>query len=115
MDILLDSNGDLKLSGSGDIILANSVSQKIKIRIRWFLGEWRWNREVGLPYFENLFQKRPDTPYFENLVKNELLAVDEVTDAVVTITSDPVTRKARIQFTAYTEMEAIREEVVILG
>ena len=33
MDILLDGNGDLAFKGT-DIILANSVRQKIKIRLR---------------------------------------------------------------------------------
>lgn len=35
MDILLDSNGDLAFKGT-DIVLANSVRQKIKIRLKWF-------------------------------------------------------------------------------
>ena len=40
MDILLDGNGDLAFKGT-DIILANSVRQKIKIRLKWFFQEWR--------------------------------------------------------------------------
>ena len=40
MDISLDSNGDLAFKGT-DIVLANSVRQKIKIRLKWFFQEWR--------------------------------------------------------------------------
>lgn len=53
MDILLDGNGDLAFKGT-DIILANSVRQKIKIRLKWFFQEWRWDDEAGVPYFEYL-------------------------------------------------------------
>ena len=41
LDILLDTGGDYKISDTGDIILTQSVPQAIKIRLKWFLGEWR--------------------------------------------------------------------------
>ena len=47
VDILLDSNGDLAFKGT-DIVLANSVRQKIKIRLKWFFQEWRWDDEAGV-------------------------------------------------------------------
>ena len=50
MDILLSADGDLFLSEKGDISLTESVAQKIKIRLKWWLGEWRWDEEEGLPY-----------------------------------------------------------------
>ena len=45
MDILLKSNGDLYVSPEGDIALENSVAQKIKIKLKWFEGEWKWDQE----------------------------------------------------------------------
>ena len=50
MDILLSADGDLYLTETGDISLVESVAQKIKIRLRWWLGEWRWDEEEGMPY-----------------------------------------------------------------
>ena len=50
MDILLDPSGDLFVGKNGDIALGESVAQKIKIRLKWFAAEWRWNRDEGLPY-----------------------------------------------------------------
>lgn len=38
-DILLDSNGDLVISDLGDIIIAQSVAQRINIKIKWLAGE----------------------------------------------------------------------------
>ena len=49
MDILLSADGDLYLTETGDISLVESVAQKIKIRLRWWLGEWRWDEEEGMP------------------------------------------------------------------
>jgi len=116
MDILLNSDGDIKLDGRGDIILANSIVQAIQIRLQWFLGEWRWNKEYGLPYFEKLFQKKPNRAYFEGLVKQEILSVEGIVDATVSITQDATTREGLIKFVAYTaDGETIKKEVMIRG
>ena len=51
LDILLDTGGDYKISDTGDIILTQSVRQAIKIRLKWFLGEWRLGPLLGLDYW----------------------------------------------------------------
>lgn len=114
MDILLDHNGDLFLDHKGDIRLENSVSQKIRIRILWFAAEWRWDEELGMPYFEELLVKNPDAEYFEGLLREEIFNVDEVVQVKeVTILYDSQTREAVIQYVALTDLETIREEVRI--
>ena len=112
MDILLDKSGDLYVSPQGDIALTESVVQKIRIRLRWFAGEWRWNREEGLPYFEHLFRKNPDTNSMEAAVRARIFEVPEVTSVRdVSVTFDSRTRAGKIRFTALTDQETIREEV----
>lgn len=114
MDILLDNSGDLLLDQGGDIRLENSVRQKIRIRILWFAAEWRWDEDLGLPYFEELLVKNPDTDYFEGLLREEIFNVDEVVQVKeVTILYDSQTREAAIQYVALTDLETIREEVKI--
>lgn len=116
MDILLDNYGDLYLNESADIVVENSVAQKIMIRLRWFLSEWRWDKDVGLPYFEELMIKNPNISYFEGLIRAEIFNVTEVTKVEsVKISVVPETRKAIIKFVAYTDTETIREEVKIYG
>lgn len=116
MDILLDSNGDLYVSKIGDIALENSVAQKIRIRLLWFLGEWRWDPEEGLPYFEKMLIKNPDIDYFEGLIREVIFNVEEVTEVKdVEIISDDKTRNASIRYVAKTDFETIKEEVVING
>ena len=70
-DILLTPGGDLRFA-NGDIVVGDSVAQKIYIRLKWFEGEWRWNREEGLPYFERLFRKNPETDLTEALVRAKI-------------------------------------------
>lgn len=112
MDILLSADGDIFLTEKGDISLANSVAQKIKIRLRWWLGEWRWDEEEGLPYKDELFIKNPDTDGFEMLVREKIFEVDEVTEVKdVAVVYDSKTRIGKITFTALIDDETIREEV----
>ena len=39
-DLKLTPAGDLALAPEGDVIITNSIAQAIRIRLRWFLGEW---------------------------------------------------------------------------
>lgn len=113
-DIMLDLNGDLHISPEGDIALVDSVAQKIRIKLRMFENEWRWNRNEGLPYFEYLFQKNPDTDYLEAAVRARIFEIPEITDVRdVRVTLDSGTRSGTIRFTALTDNETIKEEVKI--
>ncbi len=116
MDILLDKEGDMIITEQGDILLEGSVAQKINTRLRWFEGEWRWDVEEGLPYFEDLFIKNPDTDAFESRIREKIFEVEEVTEVKdVRIVRHPETRGASIFYTALTDHETIREEVRIDG
>ena len=114
MDILL-KNGDLYFK-NGDIVLENSVRQKINIRLKWFFQEWRWDDEVGLPYFEYLLVKNPDINQIRELIEDEIFNVEEVTEVNdVTVSIDKLSRKAVISYEAVTDEETYREEVTIYG
>lgn len=116
MDILLSADGDLFLTDKGDISLVNSVAQKIKIRLKWWLGEWRWDKEEGLPYKDELFIKNPNTDSFEMLVREKIFEVTEVTEVKnVSVSYDRKTRTGKISFRALTDTETITEEVAIDG
>ena len=114
MDILL-KNGDLCFR-NGDIVLKNSVRQKINIRLKWFVQEWRWNDEVGLPYFEHIFTKNPDINQIIELIEDEIFNVEEVIEVNdVTVSIDKFNRKVIISYEAVTDREIYREEVGIYG
>lgn len=112
MDILLDRDGDLYISPQGDISIGNSVSQKIRIVLLWLAGEWRWDKEEGLPYMGTLFLKSPDTDTFESLIRSRIFAIEEVTEVKdVRVEYDAKNRSARIQYTVLTDYETIKEEL----
>ena len=116
MDILLSENGDLYISEKGDVELNDSVAQKIKIRLKWWASEWRFDKSQGLPFKEGLFIKNPDIDSFEMAVREKIFEVDEVVEVKdVSISYSPKERVGRISFTALTDFETIREEVVIDG
>lgn len=115
MDILLNEDGDLYFKDT-DIVLANSVRQKIKIRLKWFFQEWRWDDEAGMEYFEYLFIKNPDLEQVQEMIEDAIFDVDEVTDVnYVEINVDTHTRKAVITYEAVTDEETIKEEETIYG
>lgn len=112
MDMLLNSCGDLLILPQGDIVLGESVAQKINIRLKWIEGEWRWNREEGLPYLNSLFVKNPDTDSFEALVRGKIFEVKEVTEVKdVSVIYDSKSRKGIIRYVAVTDKETIKGEV----
>lgn len=77
MDILLSTDGDIKLADA-DIELTESVAQKIAIKLRWFANEWKFNRNFGVPYYEDIFVKQYDLEYIRQLLEEEILSVEEV-------------------------------------
>ena len=115
MDIWLGNEGDLRISPQGDILFGESVAQKINIKLRWFESEWRWDREVGLPYLSHLFVKSPDTDFFEALVREKIFEVEEVTEVKeVDIVYDSRSRTGIIRYVALTDRETIKGEVKLL-
>lgn len=114
MDIMLDNNGDLFLDEKGDIALKDSVAQAIKIRLKWFEGEWRWNPTEGLPYLTELLVKNPNVSNFQMRLRSKIFEVEDVTDVKdISIDYTTLSREGTIRFTAMTDMERIRDEVNI--
>lgn len=113
MDILLDGKGDLFFKES-DIVLANSVRQKIKIRLKWFFQEWRWDNEAGMAYFDYLFVKNSDLDLVKEMIEEQIFNVDEVTRVNnVSIETNSLKRQALICYEAVTDGGSFREEVMV--
>lgn len=115
MDLLLTRDGDMLVTDNGDLRVDDSVLQKILIRIRWFLSEWRWNTNEGLPYWERLLKKNPDTDLFISDMRSKILEVSEVKRVdELKYEIDAKTRECKIRFVARTDRDIVlREEVVI--
>lgn len=114
LDILLDSGGDLMVSETGDISLTESVRQAIRIRLLWFLGEWRFGPLIGLDYWGTVLVKNPNMVKIRQAIRDEIMSVDEVTAVnYVDLKHDVKGRTLAVRFEAVTDEETIRDEVII--
>jgi hypothetical protein len=113
-DILLAPDGDLRISDKGDITLTDSVRQAVRLRLLWFLGEWRFAPSFGMPYFEDILIKTPNIERVKQLVRNEAMTVVEVTDVRnVAVAVNSAERTAKISLDIVTSEEIYREELTI--
>lgn len=113
-DLLLTTAGDLVIGSNGDVSITDSVAQAIRIRLRWFAGEWRFNPELGVPYFEDVLIKKVSISHVERIMTEEILDVDGVLKVrSVTITTNSFNRTMLITFEAETAEGIINEEVSI--
>lgn len=103
MNLLLDSTGDLDLS-TGNLALVtgpDEIAQKLKVRYRFFLGEWFLDQRLGVPYIQTIFEKGTS----EVLIRNKLQKVAITCPGVAGLTDweqavDIVTRAMSISFRA---------------
>lgn len=75
MDAKLDANDDLDVT-TGDLVLltgAEAVAQELRIRFRFFLGEWFLDRRLGIPYYERILIKNPATNVVRSLLREVAL------------------------------------------
>lgn len=102
-DIQMTKYGDIAIS-KYDILTTDSIEQAILIRLRWFLAEWIYNTNYGLPWWEKILIKNPNRQLIKSLLTKEIMSVEgvlAVTDMTLTIDND--TRIATINFTVSTE------------
>ncbi len=115
-DILLDSGGDLALSPDGDISLVESPVQAVMIKLRWYLAEWVFDPEKGIPWYESILVKKPDLDGIRKILTREILDVDSVAEVTrMDIRLDPEDRTAVIRFRFRTDAETYNGEVVMHG
>lgn len=113
LDILM-KEGDLVITAGGDIVLADSVRQAIRIRLLWFAGEWRFNEEFGIPYYDEVYIKKPNLEKIKLILTREIRKVEEVLDVRdMNILLDSNSRVATVTFTVYTSVETFEMEVAL--
>lgn len=114
LDIMLDQDGDIFVSETGDVSITESVRQAVLVRLRWIYNEWRLGPELGFPWFVYVFIKNPDTTTIRQLIREEIMTVDQVTDAQVTsVTFDKKARTIRVIYTITVDEQTFREEVTL--
>ena len=115
-DIQMDSNSDLYVD-ENDIKATDSIAQAIKIHLRWFWNEWRYGKDMGVPYFEYVLVKNPNRELVISILTAELMKVDgvqSVDDMKVELNTKE--RKAQITYkvTATRTLKYTDEQIAII-
>lgn len=115
-DILLDENGDIAITKEGDLSIVESPIQAAMIKLKWFFGEWLYDPEKGIPWFEYVFLKNPNMAYIKSLLVEQMMEIEEVVSVpCLDIIFDTVKRSAVIRFEIQTSEETYRKEVLLHG
>ncbi len=105
-DLAIDiTTQDLELV-DGDLSLVeglDAISQSIKQRLQFFLGEWFLSTNDGVPWFQSIFVKSTNLLLVEAILRDRVLA----TPGILELNSfnfdyDNITRKLSVRFNATT-------------
>ena len=109
-----DYEGDLELTEDGDIQLCNNILQNACISILWISGEWRFAPDLGLPLFDDILMKSPNTELIRQEIRDALLNVDGVQDADIDLLEfNPKQRSMTFRFTVTAGGETYSKEVTV--
>lgn len=94
---------------------ADEILQRVKIRLRFFEGEWFLNTAHGVPYFESIIGKKPvNLNIINEIFITETLDVDGVLSIIESnLDFDSVNRKILFSFKAKIENGTIESTVTI--
>ena len=82
MDILLDDNHDISFSGKDFKLtssVAESLSQRLKIKLLTFYGEWFLDATEGVDYYGSILGKNRSKQAIDSLFMKKILEEDDVT------------------------------------
>lgn len=77
-DVQLDEFGNLSLGPE-----VQSISQDVACAIQTFLGECRYNFNLGMPYFQNILWKLPPGSLVASYIQQQALTIDLVKSCAV--------------------------------
>ena len=113
IDLSKENYSDLVFE-NGDISITDSIVQAITIRLRWFLGEFKYNENFGVPYYEDVFIKNPNMNQVRRDIAEAILNVSEV-DSVESVDLNMDDRHLKVRFSAIVKGQRESGEVIVLG
>lgn len=106
MDIRLDGEGDLDVS-TGALELTSggeAVSQHLRIRYRFFLGEWFLDQRYGVAYHQVVFQKPVQPEVLRSIFRRVLQRTPGVASVSrFALNLESAARRLRIEAEAFLE------------
>jgi len=103
-DLALDPvDRDLLVEDSKLVIIDGDAAlvQHLIIRYNFFLGEWKLDTELGIPYFQEIFIKNPKSLTVRNIFRGVALGTPGIASlARFDLDLEPETRELAVTFTA---------------
>lgn len=95
MDIALNSQGDLDLTGNELHLLSgtDAIEQHWRIRLKSFAGDWLLDQRNGIPYYEQVLVKNPNMAVLRAIFHEASLGtpgIAEITLFTMDLSSDRV-------------------------
>ena len=85
-DILLDSITHDIFVDNKDLVIspetADAVTQRLKIKLLFFKGEWWLNTDFGTPYYQNIFVKGVTQFKIDTIFKGQILDTQGVVSLI---------------------------------
>lgn len=97
-DFLLDDDDD-RVIVNGDWAMASdgpAIKQGVKIRLRFFRGEWFLDEEIGIPYYERILVKNPNISEVREWYRRALQSAPGVREIARLDTEPLVNRQIQI-------------------
>jgi hypothetical protein len=113
-DLLLDpSTWDLALE-NGTPSVGADVPQAIGIRLKFVLGEWFLDQELGIPYYESIFVKAPGIDRIKAIFREAILSTPGVGElTALDVDYNPSTRRFGLTFKCTTDEGEIDQTLEI--
>ena len=103
MDIKLDTTGDIDIS-TGDLVLLTgieAIAQHLRIRFKFYLGEWFLDQRVGIPYYETILVKGTSLNIVRSIFRKVIVETPGVTKLIsLTLDFTAASRSLSVAFTA---------------
>jgi hypothetical protein len=94
-------NGDLVVLGYTDATRIQFIRQKIASRFKFFINEWFLDQREGIPYYRDVFVKRPNIPLIRSLFRRVLIKTTGVLDVPrMSLVYDSANRSLAFDFQA---------------
>lgn len=115
-DLKLDASGDLFLDGADLALVSDgeAIAQAVRCRLRFFAGEWFLNESAGVPYFESILIKNPNTVAINEVFRTELLGTPGVLEVLqLGLDYDSEQRSLTVTFRCTTDQGELAEAVEV--
>lgn len=102
--------GDLQLS-AGQLVFTSGVdaiAQDVRVRLRWFRGEWFLDRRTGTPWFERVLGHKQGDKLAEKMLRRVIMSTPGVAKIeTMKLSLNRATRGLSVTFAVKTQSGAV--------